>query len=644
MAYSITENVIHAYEAILEQSKLEAYFRHHLAPSSKEEEEGISEEEESSETDSSNAEEGGEDQNEPEDGTGWSNDELNLFFISLERRSRLRCDLIAEDLGGRKSISQIAHLIHLFEQQKHDQKAERNALRRIEMIPIAIEVSKEWDEIEQAISSRLQNWEETKLQKLGDQSAECDWDTQVLHSILFLRHTHRLDPSQNAPNLVIEQSSSSKEGNKIFSFTISDVVGLLRYTRLPNKVNGLAFRSFGKDHCVPIINTRGESDQKAWEIVLRSIQLGFLVPINARRGKKKTHGQLRASLDEQSDLVSDATVESLQGSPEQRLVWWDSLPNTQDLETLTRRLDDTRESALHQLLRSLKQREWKQIMAMMYVKAANEDDEKGTGKKHPLTDDDHDENIPAKRRKIITGERSVTTDLDTWAKRMARFDRIGVNKDALLTFLEPRLNFEDQSLFNAKGVEYILKWVEPEQESSSVEKVSIYIFDLLAVCLRNFLNCIMEHITDQISHSLRPELKQAAVEITEEDILKAVALFVRPIDDEDDNEDDHIDDDSSDNSDSDSDDDFDPNLVNLDVFDPSLLDGMHDSLPSAHIQALMNLNDKQCTDAYERKCNHISGLNSAPASRQCTDAAEQNDLSESESESAKNIREAKEIN
>lgn len=623
MAYNLTENVIQAYETILEQSKLEAYFRHHLAPNSTEEEG------ESSETGSSNTEDEGEDPNELADGTSWSNIELNLFFISLERRSRLRCDLIAEDMGGCKSISQIAHLIYLFEQQKHEQKAERNGLRRIENTPIAIEVSKEWSEVEQAIASHLQAWEETKLQKFNiTAESECDWDTQVLHSILFLRHSYHLDPKKNAPNLIIEQSSSSTEENKIFSFATSDVVEMLHDTRLAKKIDSLAFRTFAKDHCVPIIDSLN-SDQKAWEIILRSIQLGFFVPINARRGKKKTHGQFRASLDKQIDVVSGLTLESLQESPEQRLIWWDSLPNNDNFETLTRRLDDTRESALHQLLRSLRKRELKRIMSMIYVKTADKESEKGAGTKHLLTEDDNDESSPSKRRKIITGERSVTADGDAWAKRMLRFDRIGIDKDALISFLEHHFNFEDQSLFNAKFVDHILKRIKSEHSPQLVEKLSLHIFDLFVVCLRWFLRRIFEHITDKISHSLRPELKNVAVEITKEDILKVVELVCPEI-----IEDKDSDDEPGENTNSESNGNPDEGLSSLDVFDRGLSDWMHDDMPLAYVQGLLNPSDKEEKDAYERICNHVSGLKGVPTPQECAKSSKEFDRTETEKETA----------
>lgn len=575
MANGITEKGIQEYESILEQSKLEAYLRYHLAPTKdKEEEEG-----ESREANSGNAEAEAEDAIESEDGASWSANELDLFFISLERHGRVRCDLIAEDLGGCKSISQIAHLIHLFEQEKDNQekhKAKMNFIRRMKDTPIAIEVSKEWEQIEETIASKLQHWEEIKHQKLGDgksaPNVDCDWDMQVMYSILFLRHSSHLDPLQNAANLVVEQASSSlTEESSIFSFTISDVVDILHDSRLANKLDTRAFWSFAKDHCVPNI----ESDKIAWQIILRSIQLEYLVPINATGEKMKVHDQDRASLDEESDFVSEMTVELIQESPKQRLVWWDSLSNTKDVEALTKRLDDTRELALHQLLRSLKRREWRQVMAMIYVKTHKEEKEGNSGTKHHLAEDDANENSPSKRRKITPAEGAVIAGKDKWGERMVRFDRIGIHEDDLLYFLEPHFNFEEQSLFHTKGIAHQLK-----HNSSLGGRISLHIFDFFAVCLRIFLHRIFEHITNQISHSLRPDYKQFVAEITKDDIVKAIAVVIRS------------------NK-------VHSELSKFDVFDPALAD--------------------ESIDTYQRRSNQLLGLKKIMTMENYTDSAKQSD-------------------
>ena len=84
--------------------------------------------------------------------TYWSGVEKASFFASLKRHSRWKPDLIAEDIGGGKTVADVCSYIELLEQGSARNNRKGN---QRDAYPIAHEVSEEWIGMENEIAAEL---------------------------------------------------------------------------------------------------------------------------------------------------------------------------------------------------------------------------------------------------------------------------------------------------------------------------------------------------------------------------------------------------------------------------------------------------------------------------------------------------------
>ncbi|KAF8479892.1 hypothetical protein JB92DRAFT_3133407 [Gautieria morchelliformis] len=101
-----------------------------------------------------------------EPGAYWSGAQKDSFFRSLARHSRWKPDLIAEDIGGDKSMADVCSYIELLEQGS---RRESPKSRSRDAYPTAHEVSEEWVAVENAAAEALcakeTEWQETALKQ-----------------------------------------------------------------------------------------------------------------------------------------------------------------------------------------------------------------------------------------------------------------------------------------------------------------------------------------------------------------------------------------------------------------------------------------------------------------------------------------------
>lgn len=461
MADKIPHHAIEAYEALLEQAELEAYFRHHLAPSSAckagsaednadedtdvdrlseaergseddkdggsdtdddddelsdqdwdqedEEEEGGRKETRtraSQQASSEESEDLGEDdedgssdgkhagshsysrQSEPlETQHGWSDTELDLFFTSLARHSRLRPDLIAADLSDHKTPSQVAHLIHRFEQEKgaaesRETLSKRKRRPQKRTCPAAFEMSSSWIAYEERIATHLRVWQDAQDAEAFDLGLDparsnTDWDSQVCTILLFLRHTPVLNPDMHEPNVCLLLPSKVKLD--VFAFSAEQAIEVLVGKRKAI-TNRSSLNIFAIDHPVPRLAMRhGDSvyDLLAWRVLYRSIELGLLACIEIKAGARTQTAELVSA----QGMESTERMSVFHRNPGQMLVWREVLPSNttqdqsnNDIQAATR-IGATRSEATQRLVNTMKLRELKGVSGLFFSRMQGKENE-----------------------------------------------------------------------------------------------------------------------------------------------------------------------------------------------------------------------------------------------------------------------------
>lgn len=268
-------------------------------------------------------------------GPSWTDAELDRFFSALGRHSRLRPDLIAQDVGTKNIVQVTVYLSALAagsaevllgetetptrldawalkssRRSRETRRRKRNlALRR--KMPAAREVSAHWlafeereaqkvQELEDRLGARMAGADEAAYLKRDvgvrnvkgkEREIECSpepmpacsqvsklfepihFDEQVRAVVLFLRHRPALDPLQNTPNALACAPTIAPQ--PVHAFALSRVVQQL--FRRSNQGNAAHVRReyelFARTHPVPPI----QSYDDAWRVAYRAGELGFFV-------------------------------------------------------------------------------------------------------------------------------------------------------------------------------------------------------------------------------------------------------------------------------------------------------------------------------------------------------------------------------
>lgn len=359
----------------------------------------------------------GEDQGEE----GWTEAELSIFFTSLARRSGLFPDLISQDMDYVKSTSQIAQLLSRFKSESRRQDLQKSMndeksqatrvsrkIRAIKMMRGAHEVSDEWLAFEEQMAAKLSAWQVTEDAEtdqaghlgpedgVGETSKEpanddgqadvVDWDTQVLNTLLYLRHHPATSPDLNEANCFLSEGPSSMQEepkSQLFYFHASIVPSLFN-----SKDQSTSYRSFARCHPVPSIKSRNLERTKqqqqhfqqamTTEILYRGVELGILARIGLS----------------QSDDESEARAKILdRGGVGGNLIWLDTIPHQARRADAARQLRVAREAAAQRLMNTLR---WKEARAVgILLRSEDRKDEQSIGRKSRAFSMDEKEQIQA---------------------------------------------------------------------------------------------------------------------------------------------------------------------------------------------------------------------------------------------------------
>lgn len=171
----------------------------------------------------------------------WSNTELTLLFQSLARRSRLRPDLISEDLGGSKTSVEVeTYLTQLAEAARSVSRSSSVILRGGNG---AREMSEAWVKREEELAQQLQH------PRAGDAATiTTTHNEQVSNAVLFL-HSHR-KKKQHVRNVAVG-------GTSLPTFSIKELAKWMHcHSANPGHGPGTArkeYRVFARTHDVPVL-------------------------------------------------------------------------------------------------------------------------------------------------------------------------------------------------------------------------------------------------------------------------------------------------------------------------------------------------------------------------------------------------------
>ncbi|PWN18328.1 hypothetical protein BCV69DRAFT_285296 [Microstroma glucosiphilum] len=265
---------------------------------------------------------------------GWTEAEQSAFFPSLARHSRLRPDLISDDLDGTKTAAQVSHYISLLEAATQrlvrSDHYRQSGPRRIRALPSAKEVPAHWTALEAEAARQLdaddgtphQPVVENKIrQKTGQRGGmshtpPVPWDSQVLNALLFLRQ-QAVKSGQRGTTAQIELKKRGTLPSRVSTFTFGELLHTMIYrARTDKKAKGegnAAWMRYSQTHPVPPLPkpkrlagaqrskmlppTGREADARdaeataieeaddiesahggvAYRLILRAIELGFLL-------------------------------------------------------------------------------------------------------------------------------------------------------------------------------------------------------------------------------------------------------------------------------------------------------------------------------------------------------------------------------
>lgn len=281
----------------------------------------------------------------------WTEAEQSAFFPSLARHSRLRPDLISDDLDGTKTAVQVSHYISLLKAASHrliqsDQYRQSGA-RRIRALPSAKEVPAHWTALEEEAARQLTVQESLIRQspvpeKVIQDSVQISgsshggpvpWDSQVLNALLFLRQ-QASKAGQPGISAHIELKQRGTLASSVSVFRLEDLLyKMVSRTRTAKKAKGegnAAWLRYSQTHPVPPLpkpkrlggaqrskilpsgNKEADGRNKeraaaeeaeeiesahggaAYRLILRAIELGFLLratPV-ANSTKKKNDNSM----------------------------------------------------------------------------------------------------------------------------------------------------------------------------------------------------------------------------------------------------------------------------------------------------------------------------------------------------------------
>lgn len=122
----------------------------------------------------------------PPTGVLWTDQEKQIFFGSLARRSRYRPDLISQDLGGSKSESEVGWLIdslrllsEIERAKRPDRGTEENSIWKQGFAPCAREVSEGWIEREEDLAKGLIQAESSRAAERREEARRAEFDRQT---------------------------------------------------------------------------------------------------------------------------------------------------------------------------------------------------------------------------------------------------------------------------------------------------------------------------------------------------------------------------------------------------------------------------------------------------------------------------------
>lgn len=217
----------------------------------------------------------------------WSDEDLALFFTSLARRSRLRPDLIADDLGGRKTTFQVSAYLS----QLSAATLDATPTRPFAICPAAREVSDKWLKQEERLAGRLQG-------QLNDKTT---YDQKVCNATWFLHS--RLDFVRTCDPIAIETST-------VPAYALADLAAEMQIRRagrgLKRGMPRQRYRVFGELHPLPTLtggdefkrgrprkvkrrrrddgveelhHEDGPDKTSAYRVLIRAIELGLLLVV-----------------------------------------------------------------------------------------------------------------------------------------------------------------------------------------------------------------------------------------------------------------------------------------------------------------------------------------------------------------------------